>query len=548
MTLGFTLLKQFPAIAQLAASVCGAPEICCKRLATSLSAEKIFKASEPNYRVENNKYWSSTCVLEPACILVPESPSDVSTAVQILAENNCEFGIRGGGHATNPGWAGTDSGVLISLSELNKIEVSKDKSSVLIGAGNRWGDVYAKVGEYGIMVAGGRISLVGIISLSKLNKIEVSKDKSSVLIGAGNRWGDVYAKVGEYGITVAGGRISLVGVSGFLLGGGLSFLMHAEGFAADNVLSYEIVLADGEVTTVTEESAADLFKALKGGTGNFGIVTSFELRTFPIDNVYAGRLYYSPEEYDALFPIMETYARQGIESDPKTHVISMFACVPSQSIDMATFYSFYSEPVTTPPPAIKPFFDVPTIVNTVQVKTVKEAADELGEGGENESPVRYNFRDYTIRADAELYKRLFDIWHSTAMGLNSTSGWASGIVYQPISNSMIRASDTKGGNVLGLEPADDPLVIVSYLFAWTLPEDDDKVYAVIDKLIAASMDIARSQNRLGRFIYLNYASASQQPIQSYGPAQVNFLRQVKAKYDPNRVFEKLSRGGFKIPS
>ncbi|CUA67705.1 hypothetical protein RSOLAG22IIIB_13543 [Rhizoctonia solani] len=231
---------------------------------------------------------------------------------------------------------------------------------------------------------------------------------------------------------------------------------------------------------------------------------------------------------------------------------------------MASFYSFYSEPVTAPPAAIKPFFDVPTLVNTVKVKTVKEAVDELGEGGDNTSPVRYEFRDYTVRADAKLYKQLFDVWNWTIIELNSISGLASGIVYQPISNSMIRAGSKKGGNVLGLEPADDPLVIVSYLFSWLLPEDDDKVRAAMDKLIAASTDIAKSQGQLGQFMYvpkfvnssdtdnkssyLNYASTGQQPIQSYGPVQVEFLRQVKAKYDPNGVFEKLSRGGFKIPS
>ncbi|KAG8728362.1 hypothetical protein FRC11_011226, partial [Ceratobasidium sp. 423] len=435
----------------------------------------------------------STCVLSPACVFVPESPSDVSTAVKVLVENNCEFGVRGGGHTANPGWAGTDSGVLISLSKLNTTEVSEDKESVVIGTGNRWGDVYAKTGQYGVTVTGGRMSSVGI------------------------------------------------------------------------------VLANGTVATVTEESAGDLFKALKGGTGNFGIVTSFKLRTYPVNNVYAGGLSYSPDQYDTLFPIMETYARKGIESDPKTHVISAFVCVPSQAIDMATFYSFYSEPVTAPPPAIKPFFDVPTIVNTVKVKTVKEAADELGTGSVN--GLREDLRTYSIRANAGLYKQLFDIWHSTTGSLNSTSGWFSAIAFQPISNNMIRASDSKGGNVLGLEPASDPLIgrlsirlyhgstkttnrvptvfatlVVNYQFTWALEADDEKIYASIDKLIAASLDIARSQGRLDRYIYLNYASTNQQPLQSYGSTQVDFLRKVKAKYDPNGVFEKLSRGGFKIPS
>ncbi|CUA67988.1 Bifunctional solanapyrone synthase [Rhizoctonia solani] len=488
-------------------SVVGLLAVGCDRLTASLSQGKVFKKLNPSYTLENQKYWSSTCVLNPSCIVVPQSSSDVSTAVKILTTNNCQFAIRGGGHTANPGWAGTNSGVLISL--------------------------------------------------SKLTAIKLSEDKASVVIGAGNRWGEVYAKIGEHGVTVTGGRLSSVGVSGFILGGGLSFLMHKEGFAANNVLSYEIVLANGTVATVTKASAGDLFKALKGGTGNFGIATSFTLQTYPINNVYAGNLYYSPDKYDALFPIMEAYARQGTESDPKTHVISAFVYVPSQAIEMAAFYSFYSEPVTTPPPAIKPFFDVPTLVNTVKVKTVKEAADELGTGTTNGS--RQDMRTFSIRANAGLYKQLVERWNSMAITLNPISGWFSAIAFQPVSNSMIRASDEKGGNVLGLQPAADPLIadrvpvvlgtqVVNYQFTWALPTDDKEVYAMVDKLIADSTNIARAQDRLAEYMYLNYAGFDQLPLQSYGPTQLDFLREVKSKYDPNDVFEKLSRGGFKIPS
>ncbi|KAH7337970.1 hypothetical protein B0J17DRAFT_660259 [Rhizoctonia solani] len=496
MVRGLTLTQRLSATVLLAVGICGASNVCCDKLTRALSGDKVLKSFNPNYEPENQKYWSVSCILTPTCIVVPESSSDVSTAVGILVKNNCEFGIRGGGHTANPGWAGTDAGVLISL--------------------------------------------------SKLNAIEVSKDKQSVVVGAGNRWGDVYAETGKHGVTATGGRVSPVGVSGFLLGGGLHFLMHKEGFAANNVLSYEIVLANGTVSTITKDSAGDLFKALKGGTGNFGIVTSFKLQTFPIDKVYAGNLQYSPEQNDTLFPIMEKYARDGIESDPKTHVIATFGCAPSLGIDMASFYPFYSEPVTTPPPALKPFFDVPTTSNTVAVKTVKDAADELAVG--SEARLRYDMRDFTIRANAGLFKQLYEIWHSTTIKLNSTSGWYSSIVYQAISNNMIRASEEKGGNVLGLKPADDPLILVSFQSAWELAKDDKRILSEIENLMKTSMDIAKSQGLLERYIYLNYASSDQKPIEAYGPDQVDFLRKVKAKYDPNRVFERLSRGGFKIPS
>ncbi|KAH7332620.1 hypothetical protein B0J17DRAFT_678315 [Rhizoctonia solani] len=494
MAPGFRFAKQLSAILQFAVSGFDAPGTCCNRLTTVLSSDKVFISSDPGYVVENTKYWSSTSVLAPACIFVPESPFDVSAAVKVLVENGCVFGVRGGGHTANPGWAGTDSGVLISL--------------------------------------------------SKLNTIEVSEDQETVIVGAGNRWGDVYAKTSEYGITVAGGRVSSVGVSGFLLGGGLSYLMHTEGFGANSVISYEIVLANGTVTTVATDSAGDLFKALKGGTGNFGIVTSFKLQTYPVNDVYAGSLHYSTAQYNSLFSIMQTYALQGIESDPKTHVISSFIRSASQGIDLATNYLFYSEPVTSPPPAIKPFFEVPSIHNTVKVKTVEDAAGELGVRIEEQ---RQDMWTYSIRANADLYKQLFEIWNSTTRSLDSIDGWFSSIVFQPISNSMIHASNMKGGNVLGLEGGLEPLVVVNYQFAWLSHEDDQKVYAMAESLISASKDIARSQNRLEQYIYLNYASTSQQAIQSYGPTQVDFLRKVKFKYDPNGVFEKLSRGGFKIP-
>ncbi|KAF8686571.1 fad binding protein [Rhizoctonia solani] len=495
MTGSFLWAQRLSTVALLAAGVCGASETCCERLAKGLS-QKVIAPLNPEYVIENNKYWSSRSVLTPSCILVPESSSDVAKALKILVKNNCEFAVRGGGHTANPSWAGTSCGVLISL--------------------------------------------------SKFTDIKVSKDEKSVIVGAGNRWGDVYTETEKYGVTVAGGRVSSVGVSGFLLGGGLSFLMHSEGFAANSVLSYEVVLANGTVSTVTAKSAGDLFKALKGGTGNFGIAASFTLQAYAIKDVYAGNLYYTPDKYDMLFPIMEQFARTGIESDPKTHMISTFISAPSQLLQLAAFYTFYSEPVTAPPPAIQPFFNVPTTVNTVGVKTVKQAVDELGTGDVN--GLRQDMRAYSIRANADLYKQLVDHCHSITAELGSTPGWGSAIIFQPISNSMIRASDRKGGNVLGLEPADDPLILVSYQFTWELPQDDEKAYAAANRIIAESMDIAKSQNRLGRYVYLNYASTNQKPIESYGSDQVEFLQKVKAKYDPHRVFEKLCPGGFKVPS
>ncbi|KAG8763552.1 hypothetical protein FRC12_008494 [Ceratobasidium sp. 428] len=468
---------------------------CCDQLQAQFkSSSQVTRPLSPGYVSENSAYWSSTCQLAPKCIFTPTSASDVSAAVKILTAGNCEFAVRGGGHTANPGWAGTSNGVLISL--------------------------------------------------SRLKTIRFSEDNTSVFVGAGNRWGDVYTETGKRGVTVAGGRISPVGVSGFLLGGGLSYLMHQKGFAANGVLSYEAT--NGTVVNPSSSSYPDLFKALKGGTGNFGIVTQFQLQTYPINNVYAGNLYYAPTQFDKLFPAVETYARVGAESDPKSHIISAWVNVPSKLLNMATFYAFYSEPVSSPPPAIKPFFDIPTTTNTVRVKTVKDAADELTVGTVN--GLRYEIRDYSIRADAVLFKDLFNLFQSTTAYLNTTTGWLSVIAFQPISNSMIRASDASGGNVLGLVPAQDPLIIVNYQFSWLLASDDNRVHTTIDQLMKNSMDLARARGKLADYIYLNYASIGQSVIEAYGADQVSFLQSVKAKYDPTGVFRNLVKGGFKVPT
>ncbi|KAG9081860.1 hypothetical protein FRC06_005362 [Ceratobasidium sp. 370] len=461
---------------------------CCDQLRAATSSDKVLDPISLGYSIENLAYWSSTCELAPKCIFTPASASDVSTAVKVLVGSNCEFAVRGGGHTANPGWAGTSNGVLISLSHLKTIQFNEDSSSVFVGAGNRWGDVYAKTGKRGVTVAGGRISPVGI------------------------------------------------------------------------------VLANGTIANPSSTSFPDLFKALKGGTGNFGVVTQFQLRTYPINNVYAGNLYYAPAQYNALFPAVETYARDGTESAPKSHIISAWVNIPSKLLDMATFYAFYSEPVTSPPPAIKPFFDIPTTTNTVKVKTVKDAADELTVGTVN--GLRYDIRDYSIRADAALFKELFDLFRSNTACLNTTAGWFSVIAFQPISNSMIRASQAKGGNVLGLEPGEDPLVVVNYQFSWLLPSDDTLVRATVDQLMQKSMDLARARGKLADFMYvvpdpvaklasklmcqllryLNYASTGQGVIEAYGADQVSFLQSVKAQYDPTGVFRRLVKGGFKVPA
>ena len=96
---------------------------------------------------------------------------------------------------------------------------------------------------------------------------------------------DVYAELGKYGVVVTGGRDGGVGVGGFLLGGGLTYYMGCRGFGCDSVVNYEVVLSDGSVINANQNENSDLWRALKGGGANFGIVTRFDMDALPADNL-----------------------------------------------------------------------------------------------------------------------------------------------------------------------------------------------------------------------------------------------------------------------
>jgi hypothetical protein len=114
-----------------------------------------------------------------------------------------------------------------------------------------------------------------------MNTTTYDADTNTVSILPGSRWGPVFQALEPYGIGVAGGRQNPVGVAGFLLGGGNSFMNNAYGWGCDTVKNFEVVLADGQVVSANADENRDLWIALKGGSGNFGLVTRFDLKGIP---------------------------------------------------------------------------------------------------------------------------------------------------------------------------------------------------------------------------------------------------------------------------
>ena len=121
-----------------------------------------------------------------------------------------------------------------------------------------------------------------MLALNNLTEIHVASDRRTVEAGPGTTWFDVYSALSDYGLYCIGGRLKTIGVPGLSLIGGFHYLINKYGMAMDNILSYDVVLGNGEQIVANSTSHPDLFWALKGGANNFGIVTKFTIKALDI--------------------------------------------------------------------------------------------------------------------------------------------------------------------------------------------------------------------------------------------------------------------------
>jgi len=184
-----------------------------------------------------------------------------------------------------------------------------DRSPAIVVQCTGAADVIAAVGfarsnDLSIAVRGGGHSIAGfssvddgiVIDLGRMNAVRVDPAARRATVGGGAVWGDVDHETQAYGLATTGGLVSSTGVAGFTLGGGIGWTMRKFGLACDNLVAADVVTADGRLVHTSETENPDLLWALRGGGGNFGIVTQFEFTLHPLPSpVYAGLIFYPAE-------------------------------------------------------------------------------------------------------------------------------------------------------------------------------------------------------------------------------------------------------------
>lgn len=186
---------------------------------------------------------------KPALIIKCRNVADVITSVNFARENNLLTAILGGGH-NGPGLGSVENGL--------------------------------------------------VIDLSLMKGIRVNPEAQTVRAEAGCTWGDVDHATHAFGLATVSGIISTTGVGGLTLGGGHGYLTRQYGLTIDNLIEADVVLANGQLVTANETENADLFWALRGGGGNFGIVTSFKYKLHPVDTVVAGPMFWQLEKTEKM--------------------------------------------------------------------------------------------------------------------------------------------------------------------------------------------------------------------------------------------------------
>lgn len=189
-----------------------------------------------------------------------------------------------------------------------------------------------------------------------------------VRAGAAFRWQELYEYLEARGLLCVGGTVSSVG-SSLLLGGGLTYFSGTRGWAANNVVNYEVVLANSSIIQVNNKTAPDLFWALKGGANNFGIVTRYDLLTFPTRTVYGGSVSWASNDTQRYLDAQTAFIAPGGGSrDPKAAIMPSFAYFPTTKQNLSTVIFLYDG--QTQPKAFENFTSIPPASGSLGTTTL----------------------------------------------------------------------------------------------------------------------------------------------------------------------------------
>jgi FAD/FMN-containing dehydrogenase len=252
----------------------------------------------------------------PTAILKAEQVGDVIAGVNFAREHGLDLSVRCGGHS-GPGFGTNEAGLVIDMSEMRTVRVDPRSKTARADAG-------ATLGDFN------------------------------------------YA-THAFGLATTGGIISTTGLTGLTLGGGIGYLSRGLGLTIDNLISADVVTADGKFLTASERENEDLFWGLRGGGGNFGVVTSLEYRLAEVDQVFAGPIFYNLDDAATVLRMFDEYIRDAPEEFggfPGFQIAPPLPFIPEDrhGDTLLLVVVHWAGPLDQAEKALKPFREVAPIV------------------------------------------------------------------------------------------------------------------------------------------------------------------------------------------
>jgi FAD/FMN-containing dehydrogenase len=410
--------------------------------------------------------WNGMISREPALIARCRSSNDVMLAIKLAREEGLAISVRGGGHGV-AGTAVCEDGLMIDLSPMKKVEVDVTRREA--------------VAEPGVL------------------------------------WGEFDRATESHGLATTGGQVSHTGIAGLTLGGGFGYLMGKHGAVCDNLLSVDLVTAEGILTSASEERNPDLFWAVRGAGANFGVATSFRYRLHPQDNVLAGLIIHPRDRAEEFIAFYSNFLR-GTPDELDTTLA--FLHLPDGTPVVGAIV-VWAGPIAEGESVLAPLRNFgPPVADSLQTMpyTTIQSMFDAGFPAGSRYYWKSNFAD-TLGPE---------LGHVLREGANSAPSPLSMVLLFEIKGAIKRVPR----EAMAFDHRDHNFEM-SVIAQWTNADDD-----------AANVQWARdlstaAQPHVSPAVYANHMTADEDPRRiraAYGATKLARLGQLKARYDPQNLF------------
>ncbi|HEX5030530.1 MAG TPA: FAD-binding oxidoreductase [Candidatus Eisenbacteria bacterium] len=365
-----------------------------------------------------------------------------------------------------------------------------------------------------------------VIDLSSMKGVAVDSSERTVRAEGGCTWGEVNDALQPHGLAATGGFVSVTGVAGLTLGGGLGWLVRKHGLALDNLLSAQVVLADGRLVTAGPRENIDLFWAIRGGGGNFGVVTSFEFRVHPVGTVLAGIVLHPAAGAGTAIRRWRDLEVEAPDESTQGALLFHFPDDPSgppplRGAALVGLGGVYAGPVSEGESVLRPLREFgPPLLDTF-AETPYNAAQRMADflwpprlHGYWKSAYLKALSDDAIDVLVDFFGRVPSTRTVIVLEHNGDSAW-----------DRVPEGDT----AFGLRAWPYNFVVTS---AWSHPKDTERNVAWTRDLFAAMRPFAAPG------AYVNYLGGDEgmEGLEAAYGAKLARLAVLKAKYDPTNLF------------